>query len=169
MDLPPSNSIYGFHRLFSDCFLFIRGNSTCTRKSYCLTTLTPVSREAHLCESRPPFGFLPVWATEGVYVLPMVWILGISFIIICSLQLQGHGLQTTGEYEMEEQPKWLQRDFPGGPVAETPHSQCRGPGFDPWLGNEIPHAARRDPTDHSEDWRARVPQLRPSPAKQINR
>ena len=23
-------------------------------------------------------------------------------------------------------------DFPGGPVAKTLHSQCRGPGFDPW-------------------------------------
>ena len=28
-----------------------------------------------------------------------------------------------------------ERDFPGGPVAKTPHSQCRGPGFDPWSGN----------------------------------
>ena len=27
------------------------------------------------------------------------------------------------------------RDFPGGPVVENPGSQCRGPGFDPWLGN----------------------------------
>ena len=27
------------------------------------------------------------------------------------------------------------RDFPGGPVAKTPRSQCRGPGFDPWSGN----------------------------------
>ena len=26
-------------------------------------------------------------------------------------------------------------DIPDGPVAETPHSQCRGPRFDPWLGN----------------------------------
>ena len=23
-------------------------------------------------------------------------------------------------------------DFPGGPVAKTPRSQCKGPGFDPW-------------------------------------
>ena len=23
-------------------------------------------------------------------------------------------------------------DFPGGPVANTPRFQCRGPGFDPW-------------------------------------
>ena len=27
------------------------------------------------------------------------------------------------------------QDFPGGPVAKTPCSQCRGDGFDPWSGN----------------------------------
>ena len=27
------------------------------------------------------------------------------------------------------------RDFPGGPVAKTPHSQYRGLGFDAWSGN----------------------------------
>ena len=26
-------------------------------------------------------------------------------------------------------------DFPGGPVARTLCSQCRGPGFDPWSRN----------------------------------
>ena len=26
-------------------------------------------------------------------------------------------------------------DFPGGTVIKTPHSQCRGPMFDPWSGN----------------------------------
>ena len=26
-------------------------------------------------------------------------------------------------------------DFPGGPVAKIPCSQCRGPRFYPWLGN----------------------------------
>ena len=35
-------------------------------------------------------------------------------------------------------------DFPGGPVARTPSSQCRGPGFNPWSGNWIPHAATKD-------------------------
>ena len=29
----------------------------------------------------------------------------------------------------------LKRDFPGGPVAKTPSSQCRGPSLDPWSGN----------------------------------
>ena len=27
------------------------------------------------------------------------------------------------------------RDLPGGLVAKTPHSQFRGPRFDPWSGN----------------------------------
>ena len=27
------------------------------------------------------------------------------------------------------------RDFPGGPVAKTLRSQCRGPGFDSWWKN----------------------------------
>ena len=32
--------------------------------------------------------------------------------------------------------KWInKREFPGGPVARTPHFHCRGPGFDPWSGN----------------------------------
>ena len=26
-------------------------------------------------------------------------------------------------------------DFPGGPMAKIPCSQCRGPGFNPWSGN----------------------------------
>ena len=29
----------------------------------------------------------------------------------------------------------LSWDSPRGPVGKTPHSQCRGPGFDPWSGN----------------------------------
>ena len=28
-----------------------------------------------------------------------------------------------------------EKDFSGGPVAKTPHSQCRRPGFNPWSGN----------------------------------
>ena len=55
------------------------------------------------------------------------------------------------------------RDFPGGPVAETPHSQCRvwssipGQGTRPqMLHLKCLHAAAKDP---------KVPQLRPSAAK----
>lgn len=39
-------------------------------------------------------------------------------------------------------------DFPGGPVAKTPCSECRGPGFHSWLGNYISHAASK--TQHSQ-------------------
>ena len=35
------------------------------------------------------------------------------------------------------------RDFPGGPVARTLCSWCRGPGFSPWSGDWIPYAATK--------------------------
>ena len=32
--------------------------------------------------------------------------------------------------------KWSRTgEFPGGPGAKTPSSQCRGTGFNPWSGN----------------------------------
>ena len=37
----------------------------------------------------------------------------------------------------------IYRDFPGGPGAKTPCSQCRGPGFSPWSGNQIPHTTTK--------------------------
>ena len=30
-------------------------------------------------------------------------------------------------------------DIRGNPVSETPGSNCKGPGFDPWSGNWIPY------------------------------
>ena len=47
-------------------------------------------------------------------------------------------------------------DFPGGPVAKTPSSQCKGPRFDPWSGtrshmlqlNSL-HATSKDSTCHN--------------------
>ena len=44
---------------------------------------------------------------------------------------------TPGKLEMTTSvsQKGNSRDFPGGPVAKTPHSQCSGPGFNPWSGN----------------------------------
>ena len=35
------------------------------------------------------------------------------------------------------------QDFLGGPVAKTPHSQCRGTWFNPWSGNQILYATTR--------------------------
>ena len=34
-------------------------------------------------------------------------------------------------------------DFPGGLVAKTLCSQCKGLGSNPWSGNWIPHAATK--------------------------
>ena len=34
-------------------------------------------------------------------------------------------------------------DFPHGPGAMTPSPQCRGPRFNPWSGNWIPHSAAK--------------------------
>ena len=34
-------------------------------------------------------------------------------------------------------------DFPGGPVVKTLHSQRKGPEFNPWSGNQIPHATAK--------------------------
>ena len=51
------------------------------------------------------------------------------------------------------------KDFPGGPVAEAPGSQCRGPRFHPRSGN--PHATTKslqavtkDATCRNKDWRS---------------
>ena len=33
-------------------------------------------------------------------------------------------------------------NFPGSTVVKAPRYQCRGPGLDPWSGNEIPQACR---------------------------
>ena len=30
---------------------------------------------------------------------------------------------------------WRTAITSGGPMIKTPHSQCRGPGFNPWSGN----------------------------------
>ena len=64
------------------------------------------------------------------------------------------------------------RDSPGGPVAETLHFQCRGPGLIPGQGTrphmlqlKSLHATTKDFTPHKEDWRSRVPQLRPGAAR----
>ena len=57
------------------------------------------------------------------------------------------------------------------PVAKTPHSQCRGPRFNPWSGNPILHATMKKlqvttqlKISHAT-MEAHVPQLRPDTAK----
>ena len=50
--------------------------------------------------------------------------------------LEGSSLNTVSKTAQNQ-------DFPGGPRAKTLNSQCREPGFDPWLGNQISHAATK--------------------------
>ena len=52
------------------------------------------------------------------------------------------------------------RVSPGGPVAKTAPSRCRGPRFRPWSRNQIPLAVTKTPCT----W-----QLRPSANKEINK
>ena len=49
----------------------------------------------------------------------------------------------------------MHRGFPGGPVAQTPHSQCRRPGVIPGWGTR----------SCMLQLTVRMPQLRPSAAK----
>ena len=48
------------------------------------------------------------------------------------------------------------RNFPGGPVAETPHSQCRGPGLDLWSGNYSSHITTKN-RSHISQKRWKIP------------
>ena len=51
-------------------------------------------------------------------------------------------------------------DFPGGPVAKILCSQCKGPGFDPWSGNWIPHAATKSLHAAVKTWHSQVTKFR---------
>ena len=44
------------------------------------------------------------------------------------------------------------QDIPGGPLAKTQSSQCRGTGFDPWAGKQIPHAAAKSLHAATKTW-----------------
>ena len=59
------------------------------------------------------------------------------------------------EEETTDHVKDLCRDFPGHPVAKSPCSQCRGPRFNPWLGNLDPSCCSAEPDGldkGSEKW-----------------
>ena len=63
------------------------------------------------------------------------------------------------------------RNLPGGPVAKTLHSQCRGQGFDHWSGNQVSHAATKCSNAATKDLACcnEVPKLRPGEAKEVNK
>ena len=60
---------------------------------------------------------------------------------------------------LSTQPSKYSQDFLGGPVVKSLCSQLRVPGFHPWSGNQILHAAAesffhaptRDPACHNQD------------------
>ena len=63
------------------------------------------------------------------------------------------------------------RNLPGGPVAKTLHSQCRGQGFDHWSGNQVSHAAAKCSNAATKDLACcnEAPKLRPGAAKEVNK
>ena len=69
------------------------------------------------------------------------WKLQFSFPRSISKNASPHNLQRFCTFTMDCFLKMLSKykikitwDFPGGPVAKSPHFQCRGPGFNPWSG-----------------------------------
>ena len=59
------------------------------------------------------------------------------------------------------------REFPGGLVAKTLHSHCRGLRFDPCSGNQNPQLTIQSSYAATKDGRSCMPQLRPSTTKRI--
>ena len=62
---------------------------------------------------------------DGSLVMGCVWSLTM-LVVICMGRKRMMGKVIEGH---------VKSDFPGGPVAKIPHSQCREPRFDPWSGN----------------------------------
>ena len=60
-------------------------------------------------------GTNPLKVLQKSLNFPLLWVEG---LIRFPLESEGQG-----------------EDFPDGPVAGTPHSQCRGPILDPWSGS----------------------------------
>ena len=47
----------------------------------------------------------------------------------------GYNFVTLNEFQPLYIKAHTRRDLPGAPVVKTPHSHCRGQGFNPWSGN----------------------------------
>ena len=48
------------------------------------------------------------------------------------------------------------QDFRGGPVVKTLLFQSRGPGFDPWAGDQNPHAATKSSNTTTKTWCSKI-------------
>ena len=83
------------------------------------------------------------WCTQGAHLQPGMQVpLQGSCCESGSPRITEPGLCWAGSRGTRggQRQMWVQKwescwDFPGGPVAKTLHSQCRGPRFDPWSGN----------------------------------
>ena len=64
-----------------------------------------------------------------------------ELLLVCHGRESPFGAHREQYRKGRERPR--SRDFPGGPVAETPCSHCRVPRSDPWSGNKIPHTATK--------------------------
>ena len=79
----------------------------------------------------------PAYMLAGLGSEPLVGFRFILYVFIPQPRLKGTYFSQGPSLEYLK-PLW---DFPGGPVTKTLHSQCKGPRFDPWSRNSIPHAA----------------------------
>ena len=82
---------------------------------------------------------------------------------MCWLSLICWHCSRAGDSSQTKQRK--RRDFPGGPVAKTLHSQFRGWGSIPGQGTRSHMPQLKVPTCHNKDQRFHVP---PRPTKQPN-
>ena len=76
-----------------------------------------------------PFRFLPSWTLRAVTLIGGTWPRS-SFHFLSTLQFWR---ERGADKSLFKEP--LVENFPRGPVAKTPCSQCRGSGFNPWWGN----------------------------------
>ena len=64
--------------------------------------------------------------------------------------MEAKGVKNLRDWSTDDSFIWINvsrmittRDFLGGSAAKNPYFHCRGPRFDPWSRNYIPHAATK--------------------------
>ena len=105
------------------------------------------------CYENPPFTCTPLLLSPWTQTWPITKNI-LETCYLCQLKAQGHSPQWGENLEPTPlKPIMLSvihffrispQDIPGGPMVKPLCSQCRGPRFDPWLGNyKIPRAMWR--------------------------
>ena len=75
--------------------------------------------------------YLCVWERVG-FILPFYMVTPSPLLLLCDGLTYLDSTFLTSKNITEK--NW-NGDFPGGPVSKTLRSQCRGPRFNPWLGD----------------------------------